>query len=154
MTEEAAQYHKIEDHIAAVAKFLESLQTLNPYEEGYHAAMHQKALSKKADLLKLGNLIEVYKRFTENVAMLTYLRLFKTVDKKVYTIKDSRRVKLEEQAEIFFAELKAMESRGEFSMRKISVNPKITKSALISRCAKYTRFLKGTKYKLVEKGNE
>jgi len=151
MTEESAQYTSIDDHIAAVTKFLESLQTLNPYQEGHHAAMHQKALSLKNDLLKLGNLIEVYKRFTENVAMHTYLKLFKTVDNKVYTIKDSRRVKLEEQAEIFFAELKAMESRGEFSMRTISVNPKITKSALISRCAKYTRFLKGTKYKLVEK---
>ena len=151
MTEEAAQYHNIEEQIANVTNFLKELRELNPYQEGRSAEMHQTADSLHEELKELQTAIMSYFWFKRHTIYDVYLRLFEVEDYRIRTKADQRFVTAKQQGEILLEQLKKMADRGQFDMRDVSKNPNFSPQVMTARCGKMASALKKTKYKLVEK---
>ena len=151
MTEEAAQYHKIEDQIATVTNYLKELRELNPYQEGRSAEMHKTADRLQEELKQLQTAIMSYFWFKRHTIYDVYLRLFEEADYRIRTKADQRFVTAKQQGEILLEQLKKMADRGQFDMRDISPNPNFNPQVMTARCGRYTSALKKTKYKLVKK---
>jgi hypothetical protein len=151
MTEEAAQYHKIEDQIANVTNFLKEIRELNPYQEGRSADMHKTADRLHDELKELQTAVMSYFKFKSHTIMDVYLRLFEEADYRIRTKADQKFVTAKQQGEILLEQLKKMAARGQFDMRDISPNPNFNPQKMTARCGKYASALKKTKYKWVEK---
>ena len=151
MTEEAAQYHKIEDQIANVTNFLKEIRELNPYQEGRSADMHKTADRLHNELNELQNAVMSYHWFKRHTIYDVYLRLFEEADYRIRTKADQKFVTAKQQGEILLEQLRKMAARGQFDMRDISKNPNFSPQVMTSRCGKYASALKKTKYKLVKK---